>query len=783
MDPTTTRRLARLLLLVLCASMLTMPALAAEESAPAESAEETVDIAPTPLENIIEEVGAPSDSPEADLPGEEPLQESAGEIIELVTEPELPALESAPEESSAELDGDAEAAFTVSYYNGETLLGQETLSAGAAPSQAPTQADGVDIRAWQDASGALVDLATVAVEADVSYFAWFMPHLNTTDHIRYINGIGNAKFGPTASLTRAQAAQILYQLLDSKDLGPYSAVFSDVKETAWFATPVKTLASLGVINGYKDGTFRPNETITRAEFVKMLASITGASGGECTFSDVSAANWARSYIAAAAANGWVTGYSDGTFRPSRTITRAEAVVVVNRVLGRSGKGLTEGPGLLHFIDVSSTDWWYYDVVEASVAHEYTGHGSNETWTTFTVESCGLEPGLHKIGSVYVYVDGNRQPTYVNTGINNLGGMYVYASSAGYSFTADLSSRPGYVTFASGAADQALANGFNRIGNTLFYWNAGENAPLALKAGLNPIGGKTYWADAEGYVVRNSFVDGNGQNVSGKGVVALGGKKYLTDGACAIITTGLAYTSDNATLANVDLRNKTYEFEGNMYYIQDDYSLLTGGYQGYLYFDDNGRYTSGDAELDAIIYNRVKDYLYNGNSRVNKLYTAYLYLRGWDGNANHVNQAYDNGFTYRNRNTETFYIDRYNYNDEGIYANFRACAKRFYSNHYGRCYEWGAAYLYLARRLGFQAYLIVGNIGDNPGVKGNPHCWNMIQWDGVWHLSDVETEWGWLNGYYQPGLFLYRNLFDQAIYDVDNTYYYANSNARIYYFFP
>ena len=86
------------------------------------------------------------------------------------------------------------------------------------------------------------------------------------------------------------------------------------------------------------------------------------------------------------------------------------------------------------------------------------------------------------------------------------------------------------------------------------------------------------------------------------------------------------------------------------------------------------------------------------------------------------------------------------------------AKQMYSKNYGRCYEWGAGYNYLAKRLGFNAYLVVGGIFSNNAT----HCWNMIEWDGVWHISDVEIEWGWMSGHYGGGLKLYRNLFDQAL---------------------
>ena len=741
----TTRWLTWLVLAALVASLLAFPAAAAEDIDDA-PADEAAELLPSdeeiPLVNVIEEPSA--ETAEEPVAADEP-SEVPEEPVEAPAEPASEETESVSDDASAEMDGDP-AMYTVTYYNGEDIISQEILSEGGFPVGAPASVGGRAVKAWLDADGKRVVLADMTIEADTALYAWFAPGLKTDDHSSYINGIGSAKFAPTASLTRAQAATILYKLLASQERGPFSSTFSDVPENAWYTEAVLTLASIGVINGYADGTFRPTRAVTRAEFVTMLVNLTGVSGAGTAFTDVGS-HWAAASIGAAAGQGWINGYkqSDGTyiFRPNNEITRAEAVKVVNSVLGRSADldTIASGGDILHFIDVAATAWYYGDVMEASIGHEYTVTGKIERWTTYNAESTGLSEGVHTIDGAYVYINAKGQPVHMAAGVTKAGDEFFYSPSDGYTATGRISS-DGALKFAAGTGDKTLSDGFNQIGDTLIYWSQSAHAPQALKAGLNTVAGKTYWADTDGYVIRNDF---------GKGPVVLGGKTYLADAYCAIITRGYAYATANSKPSVMDLRNKTYEYDGHMYYIQSDYSLLTDGWYNRLYFNEKGQYTTGDATLDAYVENVVKDFINNNSlTQVQKLLRAYYYLRGGSGET-----FADNGFKYRAIG-EIFYWGRY-YEQQFFYS-FMESAKQMYSKNYGRCYEWGAGYNYLAKRLGFNAYLVVGGIFSNNAT----HCWNMIEWDGVWHISDVEIEWGWMSGHYGGGLKLYRNLFDQAL---------------------
>ena len=781
MHTKTTRTITWLVIVAVFVSLLALPAMAAAEDPAEDTAGEAAAVCEEtamPLEdeepvlvNVIEDEPPADPEPAEDpAPADEPAEDPAP--AEESSEPEEPADEPSeeadPEAGEAEaseemeIDGDGEK-FTVSYYHGATLLASEEVVSGEKPVNAPTTADSRPIKAWLDSNGKRVVLADAVITADVSYYAWFSPRLNTTTHDAYINGLGSGKFSPTGALTRAQAAKILYELLESQAQGPFNTSFSDVSDSAWYATAVKTLASIGGINGYTDGTFRPNNNVTRAEFVTMLVNLTGATGSDVSFSDVSATHWARNAIAAASANGWVNGYTDGTFRPGNNITRAEAVVVMNRVLGRSAdrNAVNNGARMLHFVDVSTSAWYYYDVMEAAVGHEFTKSGSTETWTSYTESSSGLTPGLHKDGGTYFYVDGNGDLVHMKTGINFAEGKFFYAPSDGYTFTGDLSSKAGYVVFSNGAADQQLKDGFNTIGYTTFYWSLADASAMLLSATINKIGNKSYWADEDGYNIRNDF---------GKGVVNLGGKNYLSDGRCAIITSGVAYSSASSKPTTIDLKKHTFEYSGCMYYVKEDYSLATNEWIGLLYFGSECRYTTGDNTLDGYVYNVIKSFVDNNAlTQVQKLLKAYYYMRGGEG-ANYETSPF--GYTRMNQ----IMIQYGRFNRQSHITTLQSAAKTMFSIKKGMCYQWAAAYLYMARRLGFQAYPVVGT------MNGARHCWDLILWNGVWHLSDVEFEWGYMSGYYNSGTRIYRNLFDQSL-SKEWVPSFTNSAAGLTYSFP
>ncbi len=209
--------------------------------------------------------------------------------------------------------------------------------------------------------------------------------LNRKDHIAYIAGRTSTQAAPNADITRAEVAAILYRLLTPEAKSAYGTNinrFKDVPAGAWYGTAVSTLCNMGVITGYQDGTFGPQRNITRAELATILARFCDTSGSAAVldrFTDISH-SWARKYINLAAEAGLVYGYTDGTFRPDQNITRAETIVMVNRILGRSASADTVEKGYKTFSDVPTGAWYYWDIVEASNGHSFSMNGSTEKWT-------------------------------------------------------------------------------------------------------------------------------------------------------------------------------------------------------------------------------------------------------------------------------------------------------------------------------------------------------------------------------------------------------------------
>ena len=159
--------------------------------------------------------------------------------------------------------------------------------------------------------------------------------LNTSEHIQYLSGYGGGMFGPADNMTRAQVAQMFYNLLNNKNVA-ITASFSDVSSDAWYAEAVNTLASLGIVTGEGNDRYAPDRSISRAEFTAIAMRFADlATGGENVFSDVAENTWYYDYVVGSIQYGWINGYSDGTFRPENTITRAEVTTIVNRMLGRS----------------------------------------------------------------------------------------------------------------------------------------------------------------------------------------------------------------------------------------------------------------------------------------------------------------------------------------------------------------------------------------------------------------------------------------------------------------
>ena len=214
------------------------------------------------------------------------------------------------------------------------------------------------------------------------------PVLDNETHTAYLTGYADGTVHPNGQITRAEVSMILYRLLTDASRSVFGTSvnsFSDVPADEWFNTAVSTLARAQVLSGYPDGTFRPNAPITRAELATVLTrlSVLVELDREVTpasFNDV-ADHWAVSFIRTAANNGWINGYSDGSFRPDFSVSRAEAVTMLNRMLDRNPTTLPES-GMKTFSDNMDPAMWYYIAIqEAANGHDYTrGDDGVEVWT-------------------------------------------------------------------------------------------------------------------------------------------------------------------------------------------------------------------------------------------------------------------------------------------------------------------------------------------------------------------------------------------------------------------
>ena len=213
------------------------------------------------------------------------------------------------------------------------------------------------------------------------------PTLNSQDHIAYVTGYPDGSFAPNAYITREEATTIFYRLLseDSRQRFETNVCgFSDVAEGRWSRTAIATMANAGIITGYPDGTFAPTKRVTRAEFAVIAARFDSeAYTGDNLFPDI-AGHWAAGYINQAASKGWVKGDENGNFRPNAPITRAEAVTMINRILNRLPENEADLlDGMVEFTDnMDPAKWYYLAIQEAANGHEYTrkADGTHESWT-------------------------------------------------------------------------------------------------------------------------------------------------------------------------------------------------------------------------------------------------------------------------------------------------------------------------------------------------------------------------------------------------------------------
>ena len=212
--------------------------------------------------------------------------------------------------------------------------------------------------------------------------------LNKEDHFNYIIGTPEGLSLPTANVTRAEVATIFFRLMTDDARAKFDSLdnnFSDVAKGQWYNRAISTLANAGIIKGDPAGTYRPGDPITRAEMATIIARFGDFKEGGKTFNDISG-HWAQKYIELAASNGWINGNPDGTFKPNNNITRAETVAMINRVLDRQTKDVSDllpVSQMTNWSDNMDTAKWYYrDMQEATNNHkaERVGNSIYEKWT-------------------------------------------------------------------------------------------------------------------------------------------------------------------------------------------------------------------------------------------------------------------------------------------------------------------------------------------------------------------------------------------------------------------
>lgn len=281
--------------------------------------------------------------------------------------------------------------YTVKYSAGDhgTLDGvkSESVESGKKPVKVPTVVpmEGYTFKGWSTDGKTTVDPTTVEIKKATTFTAIYEEVVATpaptqkpegVEHKLYMHGYEeDGSFRADAPIKRAEVATMFaYSLTDYTPGQSFDNPYWDVADDAWYNEYVLYLSNLGVIEGYDDGTFRPEEAITRQEFATMLAKLGEVlPAGEMPFSDVSAEEqWGIDYIYTTYANGWVAGYEDGTFRPDNWITRAEAVKMVNGYLKRVVDSTTfDGVEYHDWYDVDKSHWAYYEILEASNDHTCT----------------------------------------------------------------------------------------------------------------------------------------------------------------------------------------------------------------------------------------------------------------------------------------------------------------------------------------------------------------------------------------------------------------------------
>ena len=325
---------------------------------------------------------------------------------------------------------------------------RETVPTGSVPQQIPILPEG--FYSWLDENGNFINPAVTEIWNVRVFTASNMrpvpeitpPALKSGDeHEAFMSGFEDGLFHPGRSLTRAQTAKILYGLL--ADPIEELADFTDVPEDAWYAAPVRVLGAMGIVTPDENGAFRGNDAITRAEFAAILAAFVPVSENPLSFPDVPSDRPDAAAIGNTAAAGLFGGNEEGLFMPDGILTRAQAAVVFNRLLGRNANtdAIHAAARLRIFPDVPRSFWAYDQIMEASTSH--VGFVDSETglesWMSANPDPVPLADGFYNINSrLYHVLDGQF--------------LYSTSDSQGYVYNAD-----GQSTTGNDELDEFLAN--------------------------------------------------------------------------------------------------------------------------------------------------------------------------------------------------------------------------------------------------------------------------------------------------------------------------------------
>lgn len=298
---------------------------------------------------------------------------------------------------SYDLNG-GEAADENEKYEAEIVAEGTPIALKAAPSK-----DGYVFAGWSDGDTTYNAGDAVVVEHAMTFTAQWklegeeiiagmtglltVAGLGTDDHIAYVYGYPDGTVRPNGTITRAEVTTIFYRLLTSArrdEIFTSENSFRDVDSSMWYNKAASSMAAGGYIQGYADGTFGANKPITRAEFVCLAARFATKTTGFASYTDVDNGHWAARSIAICASNGWVQGYEDGTFRPDQPITRAEAMTIINRMLGRGASKGYICKGAVRYTDNDPGSWYYFEVLEATNDHEYRNARPFEQWIRATI---------------------------------------------------------------------------------------------------------------------------------------------------------------------------------------------------------------------------------------------------------------------------------------------------------------------------------------------------------------------------------------------------------------